>query len=128
MMIHMPLAAAVLLPMLWCVLVYFTRTAQFPPKVWVLFLLLAVVLNAANGLSYLTGIQDAHFLAPEDIQSHLQAAINFVICSASILALAIWQTVHPPKREEFLKIALLLASLANLFFAIGTGHLGGHLR
>lgn len=128
MMVHVPLAVSVLMPLLWLGLVYFTRKGQLPPKVWTLFWLFAIALNGSNALAFWTGQSDAHTSsAPEHLlHAHEEMAVLFVACGVALLGLSAWKAFWPPRREWPINLVLLTMILVNLYFAVRVGHLGGY--
>ncbi|MCM2281501.1 MAG: hypothetical protein NDI61_06605 [Bdellovibrionaceae bacterium] len=132
MFVHLPLAMAVLIPLVWAGVFYSTRRAILPPQIWNLFWFFCLALNGGNALAFWSGTRDSQFSGVDEsiLQLHQRTATFFVIGSAILFVLASWLSFRPPRRLRHLtvlQVSLLIFALFNLGLAIRAGYLGGYM-
>jgi len=131
--VHLPLALAALMPVIFLVLLWAIRTQRLPPRVWTLALLLQVVLVLGAVAALITGDADeerAERTASEArIEEHARAAQVFTGSSIAVLvaALAAGWARRRPGVFTATGAATVFLGVVALGLAIQTGHRGGLL-
>ena len=130
--VHLPMALAVLMPLLAGGVAFAWWRGWFDRRVWVIVLLLQAALAGSGFVAMNTGEAEEdrveEIVAEQYIESHEEAAELFVWASAIVLALMVLPLVLPEGR--FLSAAVVGAVLGSLLvFGLGfrTGEAGGRL-
>ena len=131
MIVHLPLALAVLVPLLALTLLVAWRRKWLPPGVWVLAVIAQVLLFASAGLALQTGEAEEEraeaFAAEAAIEAHEEAAELFLwAAGAVVIVMALPFLV--PRRGRFAVASLATAAtLATFALGLRVGHAGGEL-
>ena len=131
-LVHLPIALAVLMPLLFLGLGLAIRRAWLPPRAWFLALALQGVLLAGGFAARWSGERDEDRVearVPEGaLKAHERAANVFLVGSGAVLLLAAGAAVlRRPGAAGALRIATTLGSLGVLGLGYQVGEAGGKL-
>lgn len=132
MIVHLPLALAVVVPLIGAGIWLAWWRAWLPRRTWIVAVVLQGLLVAGGAASMSTGETDEHRaekVVPEAaIEAHEEAAEVFVWSAAATLLLFVGAAlIRDERRGRALAAASLAASLAVLGLGIRTGSAGGRL-
>ncbi len=130
--IHLPMALAVLMPLVSAGLLAAWSTARLPRRAWVVAVLLQVVLVASGVVALRSGEAEEErverVVAENLIEAHAEAAEVFVWGAAAILVLQLAAAVL--RRESLARAVAAVATVGTLvvlFLGYRTGEAGGRL-
>jgi uncharacterized membrane protein len=128
--VHLPIALAVVIPLLATAGLLAIRRGFLPARAWIAVALLQVLLAGSTWLAADTG-GDQYDRVKEVVDEHridehaeaaewfeIAAIVNALICTAGLL---------PDRRGQAARLVGTLASLLVLATAVRTGYLGGEL-
>ncbi|MFQ5457977.1 MAG: DUF2231 domain-containing protein [Myxococcota bacterium] len=128
--VHLPVALAVLIPLIALLAALAIRSKFMPARVWVVVPLLAALLATASWVALETGEDQEErveqVVAERFIESHEERAETFMTVSAVLLAVSFLGLLSGAAGEVGRAVAFGL-SVAVLGFAITVGHSGGEL-
>jgi uncharacterized membrane protein len=128
--VHLPIALAVVIPLLAVGGVVAIQSGFLPARAWIVAALLQVLLAASAWVAIETGEQTEErverVLDEKHIDEHAEAAEWFA-CAATATALIFAAGLASDRIARPARIAAALASLFVLATAVRTGHLGGEL-
>jgi uncharacterized membrane protein len=128
--VHLPIALAVLLPLLATIALVAIRSAWLPRRAWSAVVLLAGLLVVGSWAALETGEQDeerVERIVTEDvIEAHEEAAEVFASL-AVVLFLCTGAGLMAGRTGELARAASILVALGLLVSGARVGHLGGEL-
>jgi len=131
-LVHLPIALAMLMPLVAAALLAAWRTQWLPRRVWVVAVALQAVLVISGVVAIRTGDGEAEkvedVVGGAAIEVHEEAAEAFVWTAAGLLALALGAYFVPDERNAHrLAAATIAGTLVVLFLGYRTGDAGGRL-
>ena len=131
-LVHLPIALAILMPLVAGGLLLAWRRGALPRRTWILAVVAQGLLVVSGVIASRTGERDEErveaVVAEAAIEAHEEAAETFVFGSAAVLALAVLGALIPRERAAQLVAAAATAgTLAVLFLGYRTGQAGGDL-
>ena len=124
--VHLPMALAVLMPLVTGGLLFAWWRGWFDRRVWIVVLLLQAVLVGSGALAMNTGEREEdrveQVVAEERIEAHEEAAESFVWASAALLLL---MTVPLVLAEGRARRAVALGAFAGTLIVFGLGYNAG---
>ena len=131
-LVHIPIALAVLMPLVASGMLFAWCQKWLPPRAWVIAVALQVVLVASGVLALRSGEAEAErverVVAERFIEEHEEAAEAFVWASGGVLAVMLLALVRSSRRTG--PVAATVATFGTLIvLGLGyrTGHAGGDL-
>ena len=128
--VHLPLALAILVPVLAFLAILAVQRAWLPPRVWVAVVILQALLAGSAWFAEETGHDQEErvekIVGEDPIETHEEAAERLVTLAACVLALTA-AGLAPGRIGRMSRWASGLASLAVLAAGISVGHSGGEL-
>jgi uncharacterized membrane protein len=128
--VHLPIALAVLIPVLAAAFVLAIATGLLPARAWLLVVLLQIGLAASAWVAIETGDADEErverVVAEQYIEPHEEAAEQLLI-AAAVTALLMAVGLLPERLGRTARIAGTLAALVVFVSAVRVGHSGGEL-
>ena len=128
--VHLPLALAVLVPILGLACVWAIAKGLVPPGSWGAVVLLQVVLVGSAWVAVETGEADEERIEPvvaeRPIEAHEQAGERFLLLSA-VTALLVASGLLPRGTGAAGRLVGTLAAFAVLAAGVQVGHSGGEL-
>ena len=128
--VHLPIALAVLIPILAVAFIVAIATGLLPPRAWLVVVLLQIGLAASAWVAIETGEADEErverVVAEDYIEPHEEAAKQLLIASAitaGLMALGLM----PNRLGRSGRLAGTLAALVVFVSAVNVGHSGGEL-
>ncbi len=125
-LVHLPVALAVLMPLVTGGVLLAWRRGWFDRRVWVLVFALQAVLVGSGALAMNTGEREEErverVVAEEHIETHEEAATVFVWASAAVLFLMAIPLVLPNGRT---RQALLAGGMFGTLVVLGLGYTAG---
>jgi uncharacterized membrane protein len=131
-LVHLPMALAVLMPLVTGGVLFAWWRGWFDRRVWVLVVLLQAVLVGSGALAMNTGEKEEErveqIVAEEYIEAHEEAAEVFVWASAALLLLMALPLVLPEGRaRQAASLGAFLGTLIVFGLGYSTGEGGGKL-
>lgn len=131
-LVHLPIALALVIPLIAGGVLLAWRRGWYPRRVWVVVLVLQAILVAGAFLAMRTGEQQEErverVVAEEHIEAHEEAAEVFTWTSVGVLVMMILALLVPTERARLtLGLVSLLGTLVALALAVRTGDAGGAL-
>jgi len=124
--VHLPMALAVLMPLVTGGLLFAWWRGWFDRRVWIVVLLLQAVLVGSGALAMNTGEREEdrveQVVAEERIEAHEEAAESFVWASAALLLL---MTVPLVLAEGRARQAVALGAFVGTLIVFGLGYNAG---
>jgi uncharacterized membrane protein len=128
--VHLPIALAVLIPVLAAGFVVAIATGLLPARAWLLLVLLQFGLAASAWVAIETGEADEErverVVAEQYIEPHEEAAKRLLI-AAGVTALLMAVGMLPDRLGRTARIAGTVAALVVFVSAVKVGHSGGEL-
>lgn len=128
--VHLPLALAVLMPLLSLLAALSIRADAAPRRVWLVILLLQALLVGSAWFAGETGEEQdervERIVAERHIEAHHEAAERMLLAAAVVLAIAAAGLLGGGP-GGVARIATVVASLVVLAAALQVGHRGGEL-
>lgn len=128
--IHIPLALAVLFPLLHVLFFTLVKFKFFPARAWLVLWGLVAIQLVTSFLSYFTGQRDRVFSAadPDLLAQHWELACVFMWLWAAIFVfLPLAHGLRRPTWTAFFHVILVVLLLAQLVYGIWLGQIGGKL-
>ena len=130
--VHLPMALAVLMPLVAGGVLFAWWRGWFQRRVWVIVFLLQAVLVGSGAVAMNTGEREEErveeIVADERIEAHEEAAESFVWASAAVLLLLAVPLVLPEGRARHaVSIGAFLGTLIVFGLGYQTGEAGGRL-
>ncbi len=129
--VHLPLALAILLPLLALACAWAIRRGYFTPATWWLVAALQVVGTGTSYLALETGEGDeraAKSVAGKGpVEAHEERAEMFVAGGVAATALALMAVFVQPGLRAQLQLVTVVLMLGNAFLGVRTGESGGEL-
>lgn len=130
--VHVPLALAILLPLVAAGLLVAWWRGRLPGRAWWLFVSLQAALVVGGFVAMQTGEADEErveaVVAEAAIEAHEEAAEGFVWTAAAVLVLAAAALALPGERlRRGAALAAVLGTLVVLGLGLRVGHAGGEL-
>lgn len=131
-MVHVPLALAVLMPVITTALLVSCWRGWLPRRVWLIAIALQLVLVSSGVVALRTGESDEdrveRAVAERYIEQHEEAAEGFVLAGAAVLVLMIVAALLGPRRASPAVASLAtIGTLIVLALAYRTGEAGAAL-
>ncbi|MGB5286247.1 MAG: DUF2231 domain-containing protein [Polyangiales bacterium] len=131
-LVHLPIALAVLLPLVSGGVLFGWWRGWFDRRVWVLVFLLQAALVGSGALAMKTGEQEEErverVVAEEKIEAHEEAAEIFVWAGAALLLLMAVPLVLPDSRaRQVVALGAVLGTLVISGLGYAVGEAGGKL-
>ncbi len=128
--VHLPIALAILVPILGIVGIPLIQTRFLPPRTWGVIVLLQVLLLASGWLALETGEEQEErverVVAERHIEAHEEAAERFLLLGGLGL-LALSAGLLPGRNGAAGRVLGTLAALGVLAAGTSVGHSGGEL-
>jgi hypothetical protein len=128
--VHLPIALALLIPLLALLTLWVIATGFLPPRAWSLLVVLQALLVGSAWLALETGEEQEdrveQVVAEQHIDEHEEAAERFIATAGAGLAL-IALGLFPGRAGKVGRIAGLAATLVVLAAGVAVGHSGGAL-
>jgi uncharacterized membrane protein len=128
--VHLPIALAVLMPLLAGVGTFAIANGFVPARTWLVAVLLQVSLAGSAWLAVETGEADEErierIVAEQHIEAHEEAAERLLI-AAGVATLLVAAGLLPDRLGSACRVIGTLASLGVLAAAVAVGHSGGEL-
>ncbi|MHC5011540.1 MAG: DUF2231 domain-containing protein [Planctomycetota bacterium] len=131
--VHLPLALAIVLPILTLIVALAMWRGWFQRRTWILVVLLQCLLLGSTWYAQETGEAEEDVVeavtGDEPLHAHEEAAetLFLVAVIATALALATLFLLGSPKAAGWGSLLTLLATLVTLWASVETGKLGGEL-
>jgi uncharacterized membrane protein len=128
--VHLPIALAVLMPLLAAAWIAAIAKGFVPARAWLAVILLQVLLAASAWLAVETGEDEEErveqIVAEQQIEEHEEAAERLAI-AAGVVALLMAGGLLPGRGGRIGRMVGAFASLVVLAAAVSAGHSGGEL-
>lgn len=128
--VHLPVALAMLIPLLGLLAAFVIRQGWLPVRSWLAILLLQVVMIGSGVLAHETGEHEEErvekVVAERLIEAHEEAAGRFMWVAGAALLVSLVGLMQD-RRGEIARFASVAVSLAALAAIGSAGHLGGEL-
>lgn len=130
--VHLPIALAVLMPLLAAGLLAAWRLGTLPRRTWWIAVMLQVLLVGSGVASLRTGEADEEkverLVGEQPIEAHEEAAERFVWGAGVVLLLAVAAAaMKGEKAGTAIALATVAGTVVVLFLGYRTGEAGGHL-
>ncbi len=129
--VHLPLALALLLPLVALIVMVCIRKQKFSTHVWILVAGLQVLTTASGYLAMETGEDDeravAKLVGKAPVHEHEERAEMFVAFSVAASVLAIATIIVKPSVQLYLMLTAFVLMLGQMGLAWRTGASGGEL-
>jgi uncharacterized membrane protein len=128
--VHLPIALAVLMPLLAAAAAFAIARGLLPARAWLVVAVLQLLLVGSAWTAVETGENEEErverIVAEQHIEAHEEAADRFLIV-AGVAALLLAAGLLPDRLGRAGRVIGTLASLAVLAAAVSVGHSGGEL-